>query len=363
MITRLFKKIGTILNYFFTGFSFLASKKIIALLEVLIFIALLNVSMGVPEKIKEKNENINYEKSETTIKTYRDTPILLESSVEGALSELVQCYQNEVKPENYNAELQNSIKSLEDLFNEKKEHFSFVYKDLYSGFTVSYNEEGAIFTASSIKAPAMIYLYEMASLGKIDLNEELTYTSNFYHGGSGVLQKMPQNTKYTVGKLIEYVVTESDNIAYTMLMTRFNRQDMLSFWSEKGTKNIFTLDTIWGVTSAHDVSIYMSELYRFYKTNQEYGKALMSHFKNSKWKMVHDKNGNFNTASKGGWSGTAIHDMAIVFDKNPYIFAVLSNTGESNYTYLFKNASILAGKLHETYWKLKENLCSQIKQY
>ena len=40
-----------------------------------------------------------------------------------------------------------------------------------TGFSISYNEEQAIFAASTIKAPKDIYIYEMASQGKINLND------------------------------------------------------------------------------------------------------------------------------------------------------------------------------------------------
>ena len=89
----------------------------------------------------------------------------------------------------------------------------------------------------------------------------------------------------------------------------------------------------------------------------------MNYFKNAEWKMITDKNGNFNTANKGGWSGTAFHDVAIVFAENPYILVIMSNAGESNYSKLFQDTSKLVGELHEAYWKYKEVTCQNIKQY
>ena len=90
---------------------------------------------------------------------------------------------------------------------------------------------------------------------------------------------------------------------------------------------------------------------------------MLDYFKGSDWKMVTDKEGKLNTASKGGWAGTAFHDAAIVYDENPYILIIMSNTGESNYSYLFKNASQIVGTLHEEYWKYKVDNCRNISQY
>ena len=359
MIKREKKK--TFIDYFFIGFSFLASKKIVAILEITLFIMLLDISTGQKEVLKKQEQDMITEQQETNVKTYNKEIVSI--TTDTAIKELIKCYQDSIEESELTSKIKENIDSLKELFTENPLHFSFLYQDLYSGFTVSYNEDAPIFTASSIKAPAMIYLYEKASQNEVDLNEELIYTNNFYHGGSGILQNKPQNTSYKVGELIKYAIEESDNIAYAMLMNRYERKNILNFWTALGTKSIFTLDTIWGVTSAKDASIYMGELYRFYQTNETYGKTLMEYFKGAKWKLLSDKNGNFNTANKGGWSGTAIHDIAIVFDKNPYLLIVMSNTGESNYFYLFQNTSKIVGKLHEAYWQYKEDKCSKIKQY
>ena len=75
------------------------------------------------------------------------------------------------------------------------------------------------------------------------------------------------------------------------------------------------------------------------------------------------KDGNFNTANKGGWSEKTIHDVAIVFEENPYVLVIMSNAGEGNYSYLFNQTSKLVGNLHDNYWKYKIDLCSNIKLY
>lgn len=358
------KRIIRFINYFFIGFSYLANQKIFAILTVALFFCLLDVSSGFQEELRMKEKEMIFEKGKDELKYYQDSGLEeISISKNIAAIDLENCFKNSIDENSVGEAVQKQIQELKELYGNNQEYFSFLYQDLYSGFTVSYNEEEPIFTASTIKAPAMIYLYEQASEGKIDLNEKLVYTSNFYSGGSGVLQTLPVNTSYTVNQLIEYAIHDSDNIAYAMLMNRFKRENVLDFWQKKGTKQIFTLNTIWGVTSAKDASIYMKELYQFYLNNDSYGNTLMEYFKNAEWKLITNQAGEFQTANKGGWSGVAIHDVAIIFDKNPYILVIMSNTGESNYTYLFQKTSQLVGKLHEEYWKYKEKICSEIKQY
>lgn len=356
------KKIKEIINYFFIGFSFLTSKKIFAILTVVMFISLVEVSTGYREELILKEQEMIYESVPSEVKYY-SSDMEKSFSKDTAIDSKFDCYKESVSEADVNDGVKSYIEQLKTLYNESGEHFSFLYRDLYTGFTVSYNEESPIFTASTIKAPAMIYLYELASKGQIDLNEKLQYTSNFYSGGSGRLKNKPVNTFYTVGELIEYSIHDSDNIAYAMLMNRFKRSNVLSFWQSLGTSHIFTLNTIWGVTSARDASIYMLELYRFYLENKEYGGKLFDYFKNAEWKLITNKEGQAVTANKGGWSDKAIHDVAIVFDENPYLLVIMSNLGEGNYPYLFNNTSKIVGQLHEEYWKFKENKCNTIKQY
>lgn len=334
-------------------------------------ISIASLSTTLCYKIKLDNydkNNINekeYPKLDPNITNYYSKENNINITKDVAAQNLINCIETQIPIENLNTNIQNIINELNNLYNESTNYFSFLYKDLYTGYTVSYNADSPIFTASSIKAPAMIYLYEKASNNEIDLNEKLIYDGSFYSEGSGVLKTKEYNTEYTVDTLINYTIHDSDNIAYAMLMNRFKRENIYNFWQEKGTKNIFSYDTIWGTTSANDAAIYMEELYKFYIENDTYGNQLMEYFKNADWKQITNKDGKYNTANKGGWADSAFHDIAIVFDENPYILAIYSNAGNnySDYTYLFNTTSTLVGDLHTEYWKQKIETCNNIKQY
>lgn len=302
---------------------------------------------------KESNETVVYVEKE-----------LLDDSLKNiAATELVNCINSSIDID----KLPNSIISIVDeinkYYNQSNNYFAFKYKDIYTGFTISYNQNQKIFTASTIKAPKDIYIYEMASQGKINLDEKLTYTSRYYTNGTGIIQNNKFNTKYDVRTLSKYSIVYSDNIAHNMLMDRFGRKNMLAFWKELGTNAIFTNNTNWGVTNAHDASIYMEELYKFYLEDEKYGQELMNNFLNANPKFIKGRNG-YKVANKSGWSGTAIHDVSIIFADNPYIVVALSNLGYTDY-YMsyFNKANDFAYRLHTEYWKYKMDVCSNIEQY
>ncbi len=301
-------------------------------------------------------------KEEEMAKAYNDKKIDNEILKKMAASELINCISSPMDMKNLPKSVQSVIDDINNYYNSSYNYFAFAYKDIFTGFTVSYNANQNIFTASAIKGPTDIYIYEMASQGKVNLDEIVTYTGNYYNTGSGVLKGKPINSKYTIRTLLEYSTVTSDNAAHNMLMDKYGRKNMLNFWSNLGTNAIFTANNNWGVMNAHDALIYMSELYNFYARDNVYGEAIMKNFLNA-YPTFLKGNNNYLVANKSGWSGTVIHDVAIVFADNPYIVVALSNTGESNYTEYFNHANELAYRLHEEYWKYKMNTCGQIKQY
>ena len=246
---------------------FLTNRKILRGIGILTFIfvcILVTKTFKYGKKVDEYDAIITEikKKEETEVKIYNTKEIDTNILRKVAATELVNCINSKVDINELPESVTNIVKDINNYYNSSNDYFAFSYKDLYTGFTVTYNENQPIFAASSIKAPKDIYIYEMASQGKIDLEEKLTYTPNYYNTGSGVLKNKPTNTTYSVRTLLEYSTVTSDNAAHNMLMDKFGRTNILNFWKEKGTNTIFTQNNNWGPTSAHDATIYMEELYK-----------------------------------------------------------------------------------------------------
>ena len=335
-------------------------------LFILVFVSFITIkNYSYSYKLDQYEDDVKtYDKNiDATVKVYEGNDLNYDSYTNNAANSLVNCINSKVDTNNIPENIQNVIDKINKYYNESNNHFAFAYKDLYTGFSVTYNESQQVFTASTIKAPTDLYIYEMASQGKVDLDEELTYTSYYYNPKSGKLKYNPFNTKYTVRELLRLSTVYSDNAAHNMLEDKFGRVNMLNFWKEKGTEYIFTQNTNWGVLNAHDAVIYMEELYNFYLTNEEYGGAVMENFKNASPKFIKGKN-DYPIANKSGWGNTSIHDVSIIFAENPYIVVALSTLGKTEiYESYFKNANDLAYELHTEYWKYKTESCNNIKQY
>ena len=346
----------------------LSNKKFLMVVVVLVFVfscITVGKTFSLRNKVNDYEDVFTdiEEKNDMYVSVYKDESNLKDNVGNSAAFELVKCINSSIDVNNLPSGINSIIKEINQYYNKSNNYFAFKYKDIYTGFSVSYNENQNIFTASTIKAPKDIYIYEMASLGKINLDEELTYTASYYNTGTGILKDKPVNGKYSVRELVEYSIVYSDNAAHNMLMDKYGRSNMLLFWKDKGTKAIFTENSNWGVLNASDASIYMEELYNFYLNNNEYGLELLNNFFNAKTKFITSRNG-YKVANKSGWSGSAIHDVAIVFADNPYIVVGLSNLGNTDeYGSYFNKVSDFAYRLHTEYWKYKMNMCSNIIQY
>ena len=101
----------------------------------------------------------------------------------------------------------------------------------------------------------------------------------------------------------------------------------------------------------------MEELYNYYINENKYNEELLSYFDKS-WKIISTPNNNIRIANKTGWSGNYLHDTALIFDKNPYTLAILTQRGYTDYQSFFNKISTLIYEFHIEYWHQKENICN-----
>ncbi len=326
------------------------------------------VSFIVYKELIYKNKLNNYEKRDVIItsKMSNDVNIDYEEGFDDGYKsiqaiEYIKCLDEKLGYDDLSDRAKLTIDTLDNMYKSSYNYFAFKYVDIYTGFSISYNQDDEIYGASTIKAPSSIYIYEEAERGNIDLDEELTYTSSYYIGGSGLLKNTPFNKSYTVRTLVSYAIIHSDNAAHNMLMDRFGRVNMYNYWTNNfHTTAIFRRNTNWGNITANDASKYMMELYNYYSKGSDLSKELYNNYRDVTFKVITDKDGRTNTLNKSGWGGSSFHDIAIVLDDNPYILVVLTNLGNGNYFYIMNETSKLVGNLHEEYWKIKYDKCLKI---
>lgn len=212
----------------------------------------------------------------------------------------------------------------------------------------SYQPDTAISGASLIKLPYVYFCCTQLSGGVRTLNDTVTYTKSWYHGGSGIIRKNGYNKTYTVAQLIEYALKYSDNVAYDMLVYLF------------GTAGFNQMVKSWGFSVSIGASRFPAVTARFMRTAMEKMKAASDNGKcwqiawkaltNSEHSYVRDTLGISGMAVKYGSISAQYHETCYVPGEMPYTLVILS--GAVNYkpdVTFVQNVARAANKLANAY--------------
>ncbi len=241
------------------------------------------------------------------------------------------------------------LETLNKRLNNQNFCCAMYYCDLKSGFTISYNAERLFGAASLVKAPYLLYIFEMIENGELSLDQEFTYKAKIHKfGGTGSIKNMPDGTKLTLREIIEHICIESDNSGFRML---YNLTDgvlslvNLHYKAKKDFDAPFISSTYGNVLNAGGVGRMFAEIYRRAESGDEnfvwfvelLKKANVNKF--VKGGLPTDANGKclYEVAHKYGEDIKSLNDAAIVYyEDRPYVLVILTDyTGE--YTQAFMN--------------------------
>lgn len=212
---------------------------------------------------------------------------------------------------------------------------SVYYEDLESGRSYGCGEKLSYYSASLIKAPYIYALLcefaaarertaEGGDLGIYDWNRTVTLTDAMKRNGSGTIKSMPAGTQFTVKELMQYAIEVSDNTAFHCLKTTYGYDFFFEKAKELGVNSVYegSFDTL----NAEDACIFLRAIYEFAEENDTEGQFLLESMKKANYTVIIPQAAEgTETAHKYGWDSKAYHDMAIVFDKRPYIICVMTN--------------------------------------
>lgn len=214
------------------------------------------------------------------------------------------------------------IKEMDALIKSCGPSVSVFYKDLSSGYTYTYNSEQKYFIASLIKAPYCMYIYDLASQGKCDLNKRYTYAARHKAGGTGKIQDMSVGTSFTLEELIGYAIKYSDNVAMNILKENFPVEGYRTYAKGLGLKHPGDIKYATnGNITATDAGIYIEAINDFINQNT-YGPRLKTLMLSTRNPMIISS---YPVVRKYGWADASFHDMAIVEATYSYLLCICTN--------------------------------------
>lgn len=244
---------------------------------------------------------------------------------------------------------------------------AYYYKDISTGNVVTYNADEIMYSASLIKAPYIFAILEeidnfeknkhdfdsagnalydengeplfegqhpnydengklIYNAGEEKYNLDVVWTyepTSMYELGSGEIINMPAGTELTWRELVEYTLLYSDNVAFAQLRERFGYS---SFYTKVAKLGIKGVPTGFMNLSANDCAIFLEEIYKYFETGTENAllmKDCMIRSQHTVMISVHYPSGT--VAHKYGWDIGAFHDMAIIYDDEPYLLVILTD--------------------------------------
>ena len=248
---------------------------------------------------------------------------------------------------------------VDDLNEYIKDNYrlSVSYEDLTYGFSYSYNVDTEYYAASTIKSLTAMYIYEKAFNNEINLDDTITYSSKHRMGSSLEMKKRNYGEKITLRNLVKYSVTVSDNTAHNMLVQYVGISKLKKYGNDLGANLTHLNDDLFGYIDLDDAVIYMKKLNDLIHNTGDYGIELESYFLSAEQNSLELTDFDIKAAHKYGEYEYFYHDIGIVYDKNPYVIAVLTHEGRKNYDAIIKDINSRVYELHNMYYKNRESYC------
>ncbi|WP_170292001.1 serine hydrolase [Heliobacterium mobile] len=214
--------------------------------------------------------------------------------------------------------------------DERPGQVSVYVQDLTTGASFDIGGDQIYMTASTHKLPTVLYLYTLAAQGKVDLNSTLTYTSDYYRQGTGIMQGEPFGKEYKLRELARLAIVYSDNAAWAMLLDYLGDDNLGQFEQSIGGTVTYYDDNSNPLTTPRDMGKYLAYLSVFRDNQPALGNEIFNALENTVYndRIPSELPAGTVVAHKIGSLNDKFHDVGIVFAPNrPYIISIYSKDG------------------------------------
>ena len=119
-------------------------------------------------------------------------------------------YQNSFSQYHTDKKLENKLRVLIDSFHGTP---GIYVRNLKTGKEVAINADTIFPTASIVKLPILIGIFNKIEEGEFTYHQPMLYRDSMAHGGSGLIQYFKDSSKTDLSNVITLMITHSDNTA------------------------------------------------------------------------------------------------------------------------------------------------------
>lgn len=198
---------------------------------------------------------------------------------------------------------------------------------LEAGEQAGYREDEAFYAASLYKLYLVMYVYEGAARGEVDLDRTVTCQAGDMEGEEGVIQDGCVGTAFTTRELCRYAIVYSDNVAARMLKRVYGYRAFRDYARSIGCPVAGTCNI--NSTTAREMGILLMRVLQFAQTDP-LGQEVVAFLEESTFKSRIPAGlppGVVAGNKTGDYQG-CMNDAAIVFLGDlTYVLCVLSRNG------------------------------------
>jgi beta-lactamase class A len=216
----------------------------------------------------------------------------------------------------------------------------YIVKDLQTGQVVSYHADSPFLSASLIKLPIMVAVFQAVEEGILSLDKQIVLKRSDKRGGSGILKRTSVGTLLSNRQLVEAMIIHSDNTATELLVQQLGYDYLRLTFSKLGLTNTvihpdgFKLSPKYvaedNYTSPQDMAFLLEEIYKGRLISAQASWDMLEILMRQKLrdrlpKLLPEET---IVAHKTGLLRRSCHDVGIVFSpQGDYVICVL--TGEN----------------------------------
>lgn len=221
------------------------------------------------------------------------------------------------------------LSELESILKNYGRNISLIAYSKDGSRALAYNTSQTYFSACTIKIGYMLSICKQIDAGLADESTMLTYQQQHYHKGSGQIKYNAYGSQYTISKLIHESLSISDNVAYKMLRDHFGFEKYNQMVTELGCTSI-QLSNLWASRAkVKDFILVWDAAYDYFESDGKMALHMKNACTNTPFNYGTETLQGVDYSHKSGdsfGSSAAYNDAGIVWDENPYIFAVFTNS-------------------------------------
>ena len=256
------------------------------------------------------------------------------------INPLLECFSEKSDtPENY--KLQKNIEELvsKKIKENKITEASVYFRDLANGPWIGINENEKFTPASLLKVPIMISYYTLAERDPMILNREIEIPENYDNNAIPNIKpekKVESKKKYTIQKLIDSMIIESDNLAANTLLSNLPENVLSKTFTDLGLE-LPTVEKPDNYMTVKDYSSFFRVLYNASYLNKYYSEKSLELLSKTKYNngLVAGLPINIKTSHKFGERKNEevdqLHDCGIIYKNNKdYLLCVMTRGNDFN---------------------------------